>query len=74
MGTHTNSALPGERWRVKLEPIDQDNASNRQGVVKLVDFDETTKVWSVEPEDKGAPCEVAADNLLERLTVISRAK
>jgi hypothetical protein len=71
MATDAKSALPGERWRVNLEPIEEDNVSNRQGIVKLIDFDPNTKVWSVEPEDEGAPREVAADNLLERIAAKS---
>ena len=67
MSTETKSALPGEQWRVNLEPIDEDNVSHRQGIVKLVDFDARTRVWSVEPAEEGAPEEVAEDNLIERV-------
>jgi cation diffusion facilitator CzcD-associated flavoprotein CzcO len=69
MTTATKAALPGERWLANLEAIDETSGTNpRQGVVKLVDFDARTKIWNVEPEDEGAPKEVTADNLVERVT------
>jgi hypothetical protein len=65
--TLKNTGLPGERWLARLQPIDVSESTFREGIVKLVDFDPTTQVWSVEGEESGAPKEVEAKNLIERL-------
>jgi hypothetical protein len=66
--TEKNTGLPGERWMARLRPIDGSEPVLREGVVKLIDFDPQTQIWTVEPEDEGAPREVDAKNLIERLT------
>jgi len=65
--TQTNTGLPGERWLARLQPIDVSESTFREGIVKLVDFDPTTQVWSVEGEEAGDPHEVEAKNLIDRL-------
>jgi|GEM_PF-4865295 len=68
MTTETKTAMPGERWLANLEHIDcASGQPSRQGVVKLIDFDARTKIWSVEAEDDQTTCELATTSLVERL-------
>ena len=63
-----NSAMPGERWLVNLQPVDAEPQEFREVAVTLKDFDARTQTWTVTQDgQEESVVAVLAKHLLRRV-------
>ena len=60
-------AIPGERWRANLQPVDETGHEFEEGTVMLLDFDARTDTWTVKREGSAETIALLAKHLIRRL-------
>jgi hypothetical protein len=58
------SPQPGQKWLVRLQPIDTIDKQAPEATVTLKDFDARTDTWTVQLEDEVAPQALPASCLI----------
>jgi hypothetical protein len=62
-----SSPQPGERWRVRLQPVDATDQHAPEVTVTLGDFDARTDTWTVKQDGEEKSVAVPAKYLVRRV-------